>query len=87
MPINKSRKLRRQKQRRRDVIPLEKIPSSRMRLVFAILSFALFGLIGRMSCLQVLQAPALEARARAVQTHRTKPLGTRRSIIDRKGRV
>ena len=40
-----------------------------------------------MGWLQVLQAPELKARARALQTHRIKPLGTRRSIVDRTGRL
>lgn len=40
-----------------------------------------------MTWLQVLQAPELEARARAVQTQRINPLGRRRSIVDRRGRL
>jgi cell division protein FtsI (penicillin-binding protein 3) len=58
-----------------------------MRAVFALLCLGLFGLMGRMAWLQVFQATELEARARSVQTQRTKPLGTRRPIVDRTGRL
>ncbi len=69
------------------VIPLKKIPANRIRLVFYILCLGLFGLFGRVTWLQVLQSPSLQARARSFQTQRTKPLGTRRSIVDRNGRL
>jgi cell division protein FtsI (penicillin-binding protein 3) len=58
-----------------------------MRAVFALLCLGLVGLMGRMAWLQVFQATELEARARSVQTQRTKPLGTRRPIVDRTGRL
>ncbi len=66
---------------------MEKIPTNRIRFVFLILCFSLFGLGGRLAWLQVLQASALEARARSSQVQLTKPLGIRRSIVDRKGRL
>ncbi len=72
---------------RRRVVPLEPVPAGRMRSVFALLCLGLVGLMGRMAWLQVFQASELEARARSVQTQRTKPLGTRRPIVDRTGRL
>ena len=57
-------------------MPLEPVPAGRMRSVFALLCLGLVGLMGRMAWLQVFQASELEARARSVQTQRTKPLGT-----------
>ena len=58
-----------------------------MRSVFALLCLGLVSLMGRMAWLQLFQASELEARARSVQTQRTKPLGTRRPIVDRTGRL
>ena len=75
------------RRQRRRVVPLEPVPPGRMRAVFALLCLGLFGLMGRMAWLQVFQATELEARARSVQTQRTKPLGTRRPIVDRTGRL
>ncbi len=72
---------------RKRQMSIESVPADRMRLVFSILLAGLTGLVCRMAWLQVLQAPELEARARAVQTHQTKPLGSRRSIVDRMGRL
>ncbi len=87
MPVisrrNKHRPIRKG---RRNVSP-KKIPPFRMRLVFTILCAGIFGLIGRMAWLQVLQSPDLESRARALQTKKTQPLGRRRSIVDRMGRL
>ena len=68
-------------------MPLEPVPAGRMRSVFALLCLGLVGLMGRMAWLQVFQASELEARARSVQTQRTQPLGTRRPIVDRTGRL
>ena len=72
---------------RQRVIPLEPVPAARMRWVFTLLCLGLIGLMGRMAWLQVMQSSALEARARSVQTQRTDPLGTRRPIVDRAGRL
>ena len=77
----------RRRRPRQRVIALESVPASRMRLVFMLLSLSLVGLMGRMAWLQVFQASTLEARARSVQTQRTDPLGTRRPIVDRAGRL
>jgi len=72
---------------RRRVVPLEPVPAGRMRLVFGLLCVGLIGLMGRMAWLQLFQAEELEARARSVQTQRTQPLGIRRPIVDRTGRL
>ena len=58
-----------------------------MWIIFWILAAGLLGLIGRMAWLQLVQAPALEQRARQLQTQRTQPLGQRRPIVDRTGRL
>ncbi len=87
MPASKARRSRSSRRWPHRVIALESVPAHRMRWVFAILCFGLIGLVGRMAWLQVLQAPELEARARALQTQRTQPIGIRRSIVDRTGRL
>ena len=66
-------------------MPLQSV--YRIRLIFAVLCLGLAGLIGRMSWLQLVQAPILESYARNLQTQKTEPLGTRRPIVDRKGRL
>ena len=87
MPASRARRSRSSRRWPHRVIALESVPANRMRWVFAILCFGLIGLVGRMVWLQVLQAPDLEARARSLQTQRTQPIGTRRSIVDRNGRL
>ncbi len=72
---------------RQRVIHLEPVPAGRMRIVYALLCLGLIGLAGRMAWLQVVQSRDLEARARSLQTQRTDPLGTRRPIVDRSGRL
>ncbi|WP_320664142.1 penicillin-binding protein 2 [Prochlorococcus sp. MIT 1223] len=68
-------------------IPLNPVPAIRLKFVFAILCLGLSGLMGRIAWLQILQAPDLEARARSFQTEKKSPLGTRRVLIDRRGRL
>ncbi len=87
MRPSKAHSNRRSRSKRRPVIPLQVVPAGRIKLVFTILCLGLVGLSVRMAWLQVLQAPELEARARAFQIKQTKPLGTRRSIVDRNGRL
>ncbi len=87
MPVPSKRYLRGYDVNRQRLAPLKLAPSNRLRLVFLILCLGILGLVGRMAWLQVLQASELEARARSFQIHRTKPLGTRRSIVDRNGRL
>ncbi len=87
MPGQRRHAYSKSKRKGRTVVPLEKVPISRMRLVFSFLCLGLLGLAGRIAWLQVLEAPQLQARARSFQTQRIQPLGTRRSIIDRNGRL
>ena len=68
-------------------LPRETVSSFRLRLVFSILVMGLLGLVSRMAWLQVVQTTELEAQARAFQIQRIQPLGARRSIIDRNGRL
>ena len=69
------------------VIPLQKVPAQRLWWVFLILSAGLLGLMGRMAWLQLVQTNELEARARQLQTQQSQPLGQRRPIVDRHGRL
>ncbi|WP_036918139.1 penicillin-binding transpeptidase domain-containing protein [Prochlorococcus sp. MIT 0602] len=73
--------------KRLTVRPLSPIPPFRLKLTFAILCFSLLGLLGRVGHLQLIQGIALESRARNYQTKKIEPLGKRRSIVDRKGRL
>ena len=63
------------------------VPPFRLKLVFFMLSMGLLGLMGRAAWLQIFQAPLLEAYARSSQIERNLPLGERRSIVDRNGRL
>ncbi len=76
-----------QRRTRSRVIPLEKVPSKRLWWVFFILCTGLVGLIGRMAWLQLVQTGDLESRARQLQTQKSQPLGQRRPIVDRNGRL
>ncbi len=87
MPTYKKKLSRNNRGKRQRVAPLESVSPRRLWLVFTILCLAIFGLIGRMAWLQLFQASVLEARARAVQTQKIQPLGTRRSIVDRTGKL
>ena len=69
------------------VVPLEKVSAQRLWWIFLILCTGLVGLIGRMAWLQLVQTSELEARARQLQTQRSQPLGQRRPIVDRNGRL
>lgn len=85
VPNNRlQRGIRRKKLR---ISSLSPIPAYRLKLTFTILCLALLGLIGRLAWLQLFEGPYLEARARDFQTRKVEPLGGRRSIVDRKGRL
>ncbi len=71
----------------RRVVEIQPIPAGRMLTVYLLLCAALVGLAGRLAWLQVVQAPELQARARAIQTHAVTPIGKRRTIVDRMGRL
>ena len=67
--------------------PLSPLSDYRFRIVFLFLFFGLGGLFFRVCWLQVFQSDQLKAKAREVQTERKRPLGTRRSILDRNGKL
>jgi cell division protein FtsI (penicillin-binding protein 3) len=67
--------------------PPQALPSTRLFWVYGLLCLALSGLVGRLVWLQVLQGDVLQSRARQIQTQSVKPLGTRRTIVDRVGRL
>ncbi len=77
----------RSRRSRARVVPLTQVPPKRLWIIFWILAAGLLGLVGRMAWLQLVQAPDLEQRARQLQTQRTQPLGQRRPIVDRTGRL
>ena len=52
-----------------------------------LLALALGGLGLRLAWLQLIEGTRLEARARRVQTETRNPLGRRRTIVDRRGRL
>ena len=63
------------------------VSAFRLKLVFAILSVGLSGLISRMAWLQIFQTVELQSRARAFQIQKVQPLDARRSIVDRTGKL
>ena len=75
------------KRKRLRFIPLQPIPSYRLRLTSSLIFLTLLALIGRMGWLQLYRGAFLESQARANQTRQIKPLGSRRSIVDRRGRL
>ena len=75
------------KRLRTRVVPLAKVPTRRLWMVFLILCTGLVGLVGRMAWLQVVQTGELESRARRLQTQTSATLGQRRPIVDRTGRL
>ena len=85
--MSRNRSSRKSRRKRLAIPQSQPVSASRLRVVFAILSIGLVGLMTRMAWLQVLQTSELQARARAFQIQRIQPLGARRSIVDRKGRL
>ena len=77
-------RIKRKKFRRRTLSPLSE---SGFKIVFLLLCFGLGGLFFRIGWLQLFQSDQLRALAREVQTEQKKPLGTRRSILDRNGKL
>lgn len=73
--------------RHRRVVTLSAVPAARLWLVFALLAAGLGGLAVRLAWVQVVQGPDLQRRARAVQTQMITPIGKRRTIVDRQGRL
>ena len=66
---------------------LSPLSEDRFRIVFFILLIGLGGLFFRVGWLQLFQSDQLKAKAREVQTEKKKPIGTRRSILDRNGKL
>ena len=72
---------------RHRVVDIQPLSNRRLVAVFLLLSAALGGLALRLGWLQVVQGDRLQARARAIQTQSITPLGKRRTIVDRTGRL
>ena len=72
---------------RKRVLHLNPVPTARLIAVVSLLLIGLGGLAIRLGWLQVREGQKLEARARQVQTEKLDPLGRRRSIVDREGRL
>lgn len=72
---------------RHRVLHLNPVPRARLIAVVSLLLLGLGGLAIRLGWLQVREGQKLEAKARQVQTEKLDPLGRRRSIVDREGRL
>jgi cell division protein FtsI (penicillin-binding protein 3) len=68
-------------------VDLQPLSPGRLLTVYLLLCAALGGLAVRLAWLQVVNGDRLQARARSFQTLSVKPLGTRRTIVDRMGRL
>ena len=77
-------KVKKKTLKRKTLAPLSQ---SRFKIVFLLLCCGLGGLLFRIGWLQLFQSDQLRTLAREVQTEQKKPLGTRRSIIDRNGKL
>lgn len=69
------------------VVSIQPVPATRLIAVYALLCAGLVGLAGRLSWLQVVDSTNLQNQAHAIQTKVTKPIGKRRTIVDRNGRL
>ncbi|MEB3350239.1 MAG: penicillin-binding protein 2 [Cyanobacteriota bacterium] len=63
------------------------VPAARLLAVYGLLVLGLGGLSARLAWLQVVQGDRLQDRARDLQTQSVQPLGKRRTIVDRRGRL
>jgi cell division protein FtsI (penicillin-binding protein 3) len=68
-------------------VPIQPLNNQRLLAVYGLLCLGLLGLAGRLAWLQVIDTANLEAKARAIQTQSQSPLGKRRTIVDRNGRL
>ncbi len=66
---------------------IQPLSPGRLLAVYGLLCLGLAGLAGRLAWLQVFDTANLEAKARALQTQSQTPLGKRRTIVDRNGRL
>ncbi|MEX1316352.1 MAG: penicillin-binding protein 2 [Synechococcaceae cyanobacterium] len=73
--------------RHQRVVAIQPPRPGRMIAVYGLLCFGLVGLAARLAWLQVIDTANLEAKARAIQTQSQTPLGKRRTIVDRNGRL
>jgi len=73
--------------RPRRVVRLQPVPTGRLLAVYLLLAAGLAGLALRLAWLQIADSRALQARARAIQTQSIAPIGKRRTIVDRTGRL
>lgn len=69
------------------VVEFQPCSAARMGAVFALLALALTGLGGRLAWLQLVDGNRLLARARSIQTQSIVPIGERRTVVDRMGRL
>jgi cell division protein FtsI (penicillin-binding protein 3) len=68
-------------------VAFQPISTSRLLSVYLLLAAALVGLTVRLAWLQVVDTDRLQAKARSIQTQKIDPLGKRRTIVDRTGRL
>ena len=73
--------------RRSRVVAIQPLPNHRLVAVYLLLCLGLGGLAVRLAWLQVIDTANLQSRARAIQTQSRQPLGKRRTIVDRTGRL
>mgnify|MGYP006270551407 CR=1 FL=1 len=73
--------------RRRRVVSLQLAPVTRLMAVYGLLCLGMAGLGLRLAWLQIADGHNLQARARAIQTQSIAPIGQRRTIVDRNGRL
>ena len=72
---------------RQKVVAIQPVPVIRLLAVYGLLCAGLVALAGRLAWLQVVDGANLQARAHAIQTQTTQPIGKRRTIVDRNGRL
>jgi cell division protein FtsI (penicillin-binding protein 3) len=69
------------------VVAIQTVPTRRLLAVYLLMAAGLTGLAARLAWVQVVDGPRLQAKARQVQTHAITPIGRRRTIVDRSGRL
>ena len=69
------------------VVAFQPCSPQRLLAVFLLLTTALTGLAGRLAWLQLVDGNRLLARARSIQTQSIDPIGERRTVVDRMGRL
>jgi cell division protein FtsI (penicillin-binding protein 3) len=68
-------------------VAIQPCSPQRLLAVFLLLMAALTGLGGRLAWLQLVDGNRLLARARSIQTQSIDPIGERRTVVDRMGRL